>query len=94
LPTLESVGLDISVVLGRNRMPIHQLLRMGRGAVIELDSGEDDEVEILANEQPIAKGRVVVTGGRIAVEVSMLLRRPSVVGDAGTPLAQRPQKPA
>ncbi len=54
-------------------MPIHQLLKMGRGAVIELDAGEDDEVEILANDIPIARGTVVVRGERIAVSVAAKL---------------------
>jgi flagellar motor switch protein FliN len=89
MATLETVGLDISVVLGRNRMPIHQLLRMGRGAVIELDSGEDDDVEILANDQPVARGKVVVNGNRIAVEVSQLLCRPQTVTDLGEYLAEQ-----
>jgi flagellar motor switch protein FliN/FliY len=56
-------------------MPIHQVLRLGRGAIIELDSGEDDEVKILANNLPVAKGAVVVSGNRIAVEVRSLLPR-------------------
>jgi flagellar motor switch protein FliN len=88
MATLERVGLDISVVLGRSRMPIHQLLRMGRGAVIELDAGEDDEVEILANDQPVAKGKVVVNGNKIAVEVAQLLRRPHAVTERGQYLAE------
>ena len=73
---LDNVGVDISIVLGRSRMPIHQLLRMGRGAVIALDSSENDEVEILANDYPIARGMVVVNGNVITVEVKELLRRP------------------
>jgi flagellar motor switch protein FliN len=73
---LNNVGVDISIVLGRSRMPIHQLLRMGRGAVIALDSAEDDEVEILANDLPIARGTVVVNGTSITVEVKEMLRRP------------------
>ncbi|XBO37046.1 FliM/FliN family flagellar motor switch protein [Alsobacter sp. KACC 23698] len=73
---LDIVGVDISIVLGRSRMPIHQLLRMGRGAVIALDSAEGDEVEILANDLPIARGNVVVSGAAITVEVKELLRRP------------------
>ena len=73
---LDIVGVDISIVLGRSRMPIHQLLRMGRGAVIALDSAEGDEVEILANDMPIARGNVVVNGAVITVEVKELLRRP------------------
>lgn len=73
---LETVPLDISVVLGRARMPIHQLLRLGRGAVITLDSSEDDAVEILANDLPIARGTVVVNGTSISVEVNELIKRP------------------
>jgi flagellar motor switch protein FliN/FliY len=73
--TLDKVSLDITVVLGTSNMPIHQVLRLGRGAVIELDATEDDDVKILANNFPIAKGKVVVSGNRIAVEVSELLPR-------------------
>jgi flagellar motor switch protein FliN len=75
--TLDKVSVEVSVVLGRSRMPIHQLLRMGRGAVIELESGEEDEVEILANDLPVARGLVVVQGNKIAVEVRELIKRPS-----------------
>jgi flagellar motor switch protein FliN/FliY len=56
-------------------MPVHQVLRLGRGAIIELDAGEDDDVEILANNFPVARGTVVVQGNRIAVEVKSLLPR-------------------
>ena len=75
MATLDKVSLDIAVVLGTTAMPIHQVLRLGRGAIIELDSSEDDEVKILANNLPVAKGTVVVQGNRIAVEVKELLPR-------------------
>jgi flagellar motor switch protein FliN/FliY len=75
LATLDKVSLDIQVVLGTTTMPVHQVLRLGRGAIIELESSEDDEVEILANNFPVAKGTVVVSGNRIAVEVKELLPR-------------------
>jgi len=73
--TLDKVMLDISVVLGATSMPIHQVLRLGRGAVIELDAAETDPVAILANGMPIAQGDVVVNGNKIAVEVRTLLPR-------------------
>jgi len=79
MPSLEKVSLDIQVVLGTTDMPIHQVLRLGRGAIIELDATEDDEVQILANNFPVAKGMVVVQGNRIAVEVKELLPRASDV---------------
>jgi len=75
VPSLEKVSLDIAVVLGTTSMPVHQVLRLSRGAIIELDAGETDEVRILANNFPVAKGTVVVSGNRIAVEVKDLLPR-------------------
>ena len=74
---LEKVALDIAVVLGTATMPIHQVLRLGRGAIIELEGGQNDEVEILANNFPVAKGSVVINGNKIAVEVTEMLPRPT-----------------
>lgn len=76
--TVDKVEVEIAVVIGRSRMPIHHLLRMGRGAVIELDAQENDEVEILANDFPVARGQVIVQGKRIQVEITSLIRRPEV----------------
>ncbi|MBX6328911.1 MAG: flagellar motor switch protein FliN [Pseudolabrys sp.] len=76
MATLDKVTVDITVVLGTTSMPIHQVLRLGRGAVIELDASEDDDVDILANDLTVARGTVAVNGNRIAVEVSQLLPRP------------------
>ncbi len=77
--TLDKVTVEITVVLGSTTMPVHQVLRLGRGAIIELESTEEDAVNILANDLPIAKGTVVVNGNRIAVEVGELVpRRPDM----------------
>jgi flagellar motor switch protein FliN/FliY len=75
--TIDKVSVDITVVLGTTTMPVHQVLRLGRGAIIELDASEDDGVSILANSLPVAKGTVVVNGNKIAVEVGDLLPRPA-----------------
>ncbi|MBK8008246.1 MAG: flagellar motor switch protein FliN [Rhizobiales bacterium] len=76
---IDDVQCDISVMLGESMVPIHQLLRMGRGAIIELTATEDDEVTILANNMPVAKGMVVVEGSAIAVSVTRLLPRPATM---------------
>ena len=76
MATLDKVAVDITVVLGSTTMPIHQVLRLGRGAIIELDASEDDAVKVLANNLGVAKGTVVVNGNKIAVEVNELLPRP------------------
>lgn len=56
-------------------MPIHQLLKMGRGAVIELDAGEAEEVWLLANNQPIARGEIVVQGEHVGVSITEVLQQ-------------------
>ncbi len=83
MSSLENLNVDVTVVLGRNRMPVHMLLRMGRGAVVELEATETDMVEILANGHPIARGQVVVTGTRIQVEITEIIRKPDVVDRPG-----------
>jgi flagellar motor switch protein FliN/FliY len=70
---IDKVPLDIAVVLGFTSMPVHQVLRLGRGAIIELDAGEEDDILILANNLPVAKGTVVVNANKIAVEVREML---------------------
>jgi flagellar motor switch protein FliN/FliY len=75
VPTLDKVTVDIMVVLGTTSMPVHQVMRLSRGAIIELDATEQDEVKILANNLPIASGVVQVNRNRIAVEVKQMLPR-------------------
>jgi flagellar motor switch protein FliN/FliY len=75
VPTLDKVTVDLMVVLGTTSMPIHQVMRLSRGAIIELDATEADEVKILANNLPIASGVVLVDRNRIAVEVKQMLPR-------------------
>ena len=67
---IEAVPVEISVVLGRSVLPMSQLLRMGRGAVIPLDASEHDEVWILANNHPVARGEIEIRDDRIAITVT------------------------
>ena len=71
---VDNVKVEISVVLGRSVIPMHQLLRMGRGAVIELDSHQDDPVTILANDKAVAKGEIQISGDKISVSVVDLIK--------------------
>ena len=76
---LDKVHVNLSVVLGQTVMPVHKLLRMGRGAVVELTAGEADQVEIMANGKVFAMGQVIVSGSRIQVEITELLKRPTIL---------------
>lgn len=71
--SVNNVFVELSVVLGKTTLPIHQLLKMGRGAVIELGTRQDDEIWILANNVPIARGQIVVQGERVAVSITSVL---------------------
>ena len=75
VPTLDKIPVDLIVVLGTTSMPIHQVMRLSRGAIIELDATEQDEVRVLANNMPVASGIVVVKHNRISVEVKQMLPR-------------------
>lgn len=67
---ISAVNVEISVVLGRMVLPMSQLLRMGRGAVIPLDAAEGEEVWILANNHPVARGEIEIRDDRIAITVT------------------------
>ena len=73
--TIEKISVEISVVLGGQTMPIHQLLRMGRGAVIELDRSADADVDVLANDLLVARGQVVLNGDRVSVSITEVVNR-------------------
>ncbi len=74
MTNFDSVKVELSVVLGRAIMPMHQLLRMGRGAVIELDARQDEQVWVLANNRPVARGEIMIQGDRVAVSITELLK--------------------
>ena len=56
---LMEVNVDLSVVLGRTSLRVYQLLKLGRGAVVELNRSINEPVEILANDIPVAKGEII-----------------------------------
>lgn len=67
---VQDVTVEISVVLGKATMPIHQVLKVGRGAVIELDASVDDHAWIYANNKLIARGEIVISGEKVAVSIT------------------------
>ena len=75
--TLETIEVDVSVELGATILPVHHLLRLGRGAVIELDALESDPLRIYANNTMIAKGEVQVEDGQLNVVVTAKVVKPA-----------------
>ena len=67
---VKAVNVEIQVVLGRAQLPMAQLLRMGRGAVIPLDTTVNEEVWILANNHPVARGQIHISDDKISIQVT------------------------
>ncbi len=75
MDSINTVPIELTVVLGESTMPVNHLLKMGRGAVIELTTLENERVQILANNTLIAIGDVVVQGDKIAVSITGKINR-------------------
>jgi flagellar motor switch protein FliN/FliY len=80
---LKDVELNVKIELGRAEMTIEQILRLTSGSVVELDKLAGDPVDILVNEQLIARGEVLVVNDNFCVRINEIL--PGATGK----LAQR-----
>lgn len=67
------IPLEITVELGRTKMLINDLLRLGQGSVIELTKPAGDTLEILANNRLIAKGDVVVINDKYGIRLTEVI---------------------
>ena len=77
LEAVLDVEVEITAVLGTAKMPISQILKLGRGAVVELDRTVGEDIELHANNQLIAKGEVIVVDDRLGVTVNDVIKSPS-----------------
>ena len=73
LGKLADVTLDVSVELGRSRLPIRELLSLDEGGVIRLEHPVGDPVDLLVNGLRTARGEIVVVDGRIGLRVTELV---------------------
>ena len=74
LDAVLDVSVDITAVLGTAVMPISQILKLGRGAVVELNRGVGEDIEIHANNRLVATGEVIVIEDRLGVNINNLVR--------------------
>ena len=68
------VEVEITAVLGTATMPISQILKLGRGAVVELDRGVNEDIEIHANNRTVATGEVVVVESQLGVNINEIVK--------------------
>ncbi len=75
LDRLNDVQLDVRVELGRSRMLVDDVLRLGSGSVVELDRPSGDPVDIFVNNGLVARGEVVVLDEKFCVRITEILGR-------------------
>ncbi len=74
LEAVYDIPVQISVVLGRTSMQVNQLLKLGRGAVVELDRKVGEPIDIFVNNRLVARGEVVVVEDRIGVTMTEIIK--------------------
>lgn len=67
------IPLQITVELGRTKMTIKELLRLGEGSIVELPVPAGEPLDILVNQKPIAKGEVVVVNEKYGVRILSII---------------------
>lgn len=70
LEALLDVEVEITAILGTSMMPISQILKLGRGAVVELNRNVGEDIEVHANNRVVANGEVVVVEDRLGVNLT------------------------
>lgn len=73
LERFAEVSIEISVEIGRVTMPIGELLKLGEGAVVELNRAVSEPVDVMAQGVRIASGEVVVIDDRFAVRITEIV---------------------
>ena len=74
LEAVFDVPVRISVVLGRARVPVANLLKIDVGTVVELDRQVGEAVEIYVNERLVARGEIVLVESRLGVTMTEIIK--------------------
>jgi flagellar motor switch protein FliN/FliY len=77
LEAIYDVPVQVSAVLGKTSMPISQLIRLGRGAILELDRKVGESVDVVVNNRLVARGEVVLVDERIGITMTEIIKSDS-----------------
>ena len=73
------IELNVSVVLGRTKMALKDIFELGKGSLIELDTYENQEVEIYVNGRKIGYGQIVIIDQNFGVRITNILGEDELV---------------
>ena len=74
LDAVYAVPVEVSAVLGKATMPVSSLLKLGRGAVVELDRKVGEAIDIYVNNRLVARGEVVVVEDRLGITMTEIIK--------------------
>ena len=74
LTAIYEIPVQISAVLGRSTMQVSQLLKLGRGAVVELDRRVGEAIDIYVNNRLVARGEVVVVEDKLGITMTEIVK--------------------
>lgn len=74
LEAVYDIPVQVSAVLGKSNMQVSQLLKLGRGAVVELDRKVGEAIDIYVNNRLVARGEVVVVEDRLGVTMTEIIK--------------------
>ena len=74
LEAVYDIPVQVSAVLGKATMQVSQLLKLGRGAVVELDRKVGEAIDIYVNNRLVARGEVVVVDERLGVTMTEIVK--------------------
>ncbi len=74
LEAVYDIPVQVSAVLGKSSMQVSQILKLGRGAVVELDRKVGEAVDIYVNNRLVARGEVVVVEERLGVTMTEIIK--------------------
>ena len=68
------IPVRVSAVLGKSSMQVNELLKLGRGAVVELDRKVGEAIDIYVNDRLVARGEVVVVDDRLGITMTEIIK--------------------
>jgi flagellar motor switch protein FliN len=74
LESVYDIPVQISAVLGKTTMQVSGLLKLGRGAVVELDRKVGEAIDIYVNNRLVARGEVVVVEDRLGITMTEIIK--------------------
>jgi len=77
MSVLQAIPVELSIVLGSTQLPVYQILKMSRGAMIPLDCGQDDPTLVYVNGELVARGRILVEDERMSLEITDIIQKAS-----------------